>query len=451
MCILARMRKYKIYTLLFFTVLLWPLRSAYAASFVRDAEVEYALKRYSRPIFEAAKIPPESVRIFIINDPSINAFVAGGLNLFIHTGLILKADDPGMLIGVIAHETGHIAGAHLARLDEKSEEAHLGSLLSAILGAAVIAGGGGGDAGAAVIQGGQQAFMRDLLAFYRGNEEAADEAAISYLETSHFSPQGMLKMFELLRRNEAQHIGPVDPYARTHPLTRERIARVRAAVDKKVVKQDKLSVYDSMHQRMLAKLRAFLIPPEQIFTLYPPEDKSDAARYARAIAYFRQSNLQQALQGIDALIASKPNDAFLYDTKGQFLFEHGRVDEAITTYERANALLPGSPLILFDLGRAYIASGKTERLADAVSVLRESSRLDSTNATVWRHLAIAYGKQGELGLSHLALAEEASLNNTPKEMRREAELALSGLQEGTPAHLRAKDLQALAKRLEEEG
>ncbi len=418
---------------------------ARALSYIRDAEIEHTLREYSAPIFRSANIPPDNVRIFIVNSPVINAFVAGGLNMFIHTGLIRATEDPGMLIGVIAHETGHIEGTHLAQLSQQSNTMAIGTLLTAALGAAAAV-SGAGDAGAAIITAGQNATLRNMLSHYRGNEQAADQAALRYLDENDMSAQGMLKMFEVLRRESRGAKG--DPYLRTHPLTTERIAHIRNHLnDSRIPKGQIPNQYNESHARMVAKLEAFMEPPTKTLARYPESNNSLSAHYARTIAWFRMPNFTRALEGVDALIAKRPNDPFFYDTKGQILFESGQVDAAIDAYTRAHELLPGNALILTDLGRAYGESRQPGSLDKAIKYLEEARQRDNSNASTWRYLATAYGKQGQFGKSHVALAEEAALLNEPESMLKNIERAQKHLAEYSPAWVRAEDLRALAKQM----
>lgn len=420
---------------------------ALAISFIRDAEIEHTLRSFTNPILDTAGIPPDSVRVFIINDPAINAFVAGGLNIFIHTGLILNTKNPGMLIGVIAHETGHIAGAHLSKLASASEQASLGALMSYVLGAAAAI-GGAGDAGAAIMSAGQNTSLRNLLSHYRGNEQQADQAAIRYLEAVGISPYGMLQMFELLRRNEQQRIGAAqDPYLRTHPLTADRIATMRAAVNESHIPKGQIpDAYETAHARMVAKLFAFLEPPEKTFARYPESNSSEAAHIARAVAWFRSPDPDKALQEANALIDQSP-DAFAYDLKGQILFENGRIEEAIAAYRTATEKMPENGLLLADLGRAYLAMENKQLLPKAIQTLERSIRYDDSNAQTFRQLAIAYGKQGRIGESNLALAHEAALRDNPRDMLYYAKLAKEHLHRDSPATLKAEDVIRDARRL----
>ena len=388
-------------------VLLLPLNAT--AGLIRDAEIEHTLAAYSHPIFDAAGIPPASVHLFIVSNPQINAYVAGGLNLFINTGLILHTPKPGMLIGVIAHETGHIAGAHLSQFDDKSSRATLGSLLGTIAGAAVIA-GGGGQAGAGIIAGSQSMAGRNFLGELRLNEASADQAALTFLDANDISASGMLDMFQTLRQFESGSSAR-DPFLSNHPLTSERITAMRNHLAASTIPVDQVpDNFTAMHARMVAKLRAFLESYETTMSLYPAKDTSVAARYARAIAEFRHSNLMGALKGMDSLINEYPDDPFFYDTRGQMLFENAKVEAAIASYAKAASLLPDSALVLTEFAKTIIASNKPKELPHAILLLDRSRDLDDSYPVTWRQLAIAYGRQGKPGLSYEALAEEAALS-----------------------------------------
>lgn len=384
------------------------------AGLIRDAEIEATLRAYANPIFVSADIPPEDVRLFIVDNKAINAYVAGGLNIFIHTGLIRATKKPGELIGVIAHETGHIAGAHLSQLREKSNRATLGGIIGAVLGAAAIA-GGAGKAGAGVIMGSQSMAGHQFAAGIRINEESADHAALDYLDANEISATGMLATFETLRRQESGMQLRADPYLRDHPLTSERIATIRNHIAASPIPADQVpDGFAEMQERMVAKLVAFTEPRARTMALYPDSDTSLAARYAHAIADFRHSQPEAALASIDALIKERPDDPFFYDTKGQICFENGKLDQAEKAYARASTLLPDSALILTDYARTLIARERDKDLARAVALLEQSREIDDSYAATWRQLAIAYGKQGRLGLSYSALAEEAALQGDYK-------------------------------------
>jgi len=378
------------------------------AGLIRDAEIEHTLTSYARPILRAADIEPGSVRIFIVNSPEVNAFVAGGLNIFIHTGLILETKNPGMLIGVLAHETGHISGAHLSQLSDKASRAVLGSVIGAIVGAAAVV-GGAKQAGSGIIVGSQNMANKNFMSDIRLNENAADNAALGFLDSTDISASGMLEMFETLRRRESGLPGR-DKYLSTHPLTTERIAAMRNHLAQSTIPAGQVpEAFIAMHARMLAKLTAFTEPYATTLRLYPLGDTSVAGRYARAIAEFRNSNLKGAIEGMNALIAQAPKDPFFYDTKGQILFENGKLEAAAEAYAKAYALKSDSALIATEYAKSLIALDKPAELSHAITLLERSREIDDSYDVTWRQLAIAYGKQGKLGASYAALAEEAAL------------------------------------------
>ncbi len=386
---------------------------AASAGLIRDAEIEHTLRFYSNPLFTAANITPQDVRIFIVQDPSLNAYVAGGLNIFIHTGIIRAAKKPGMLIGVIAHETGHISGAHLSQFNEKTTRATIGGLIGAAIGAAATV-GGAGQAGMGVILGSQSMAQRTLNSDIRLNEQSADHAALTLLDANDISATGMLEMFETLHRSEmgsGASGGTKDKYMMTHPLTSERIATMRNHINQSTIPANQVpDGTPTMHARMVAKLVAFTESYETTLNMYPPTDTSVAARYARAIAEFKRSKLAAALAGINELIQQYPKDPYFYDTKGQILFENGKLAEAAKAYEQASRLAPDSALIVTDHAKTLIAQNDNALLPRAIALLERSKEMDDSYGMTWRQFAIAYGKQGKLGLSYASLAEEAALS-----------------------------------------
>lgn len=424
------------------------------AGLIRDAEIENTLQAYARPIFQAADIPPEDVRIFIVDDPAINAYVAGGLNIFLHTGLIRQASKPGMLIGVIAHETGHIAGAHLSQFQEKSNRATIGSILGALVGAAVVGGSmiaqghvgqGASQAGMGVLMGSQSMAARGFMGDIRLNEQSADHAALRFLDANDISATGMLEMFETLRRAESGGRAQ-DPFLTDHPLTTERIATMRNHITESSIPADQVpDGFSAMHGRMIAKLAAFTEPYETTMNLYPVSDTSVSGRYARAIAEFRRSHLDAALAGMNALIKQYPKDPFFYDTKGQILFENGKLADAAAAYAQASTLMPKSALILTEYAKVLIAQNNPTALPRAIALLERSKEIDDSYDVTWRQLALAYGNQGKLGLSYAALAEEAALNGDYRTVLQHTARARQNVGNDSSLALQLDDLERDAK------
>jgi predicted Zn-dependent protease len=422
---------------------------ALAVSLIRDAEIEHTLRVYADPIFKAAGVNPSTTKLFIVQDNSLNAYVAGGANMFIHTGLIMATETPDVLIGVMAHETGHISGGHLARGTEKMKNAQLGTILTFVLGAAAAAASKKPEAAAAIISGGQSSIMRDFLSYTRANEQAADQSALNSLDKLGISSDGMLKMFELLRINERKQFGSPDPYMITHPLTNERIEFVRNHIKESKISAGKYpKSYDILHQRMIAKLYGFIQTPERTLQKYPINDKSVPARLARAVAYYKFPDLKNSLKEIDSLIDESPSDPFFHELKGQILFENGRIDEAFSSYQTAVKLLPTSALLLADLGKIEIAQNLPSTLKSAITHLEKSVILDNSNSSAWRLIATAYGRIDNIPMSNLALAEEGLLNGDLKTALQMSNQAILTLKKSSPAHRRAQDIKNQATEME---
>ena len=417
-----------------------------AAGLIRDAEIEHTLRSYADPVYQAAGLTPSSIHMYIVQDDTINAFVMGGSNVFVHTGLIMQCATPDMLIGVLAHETGHIADGHLIRSGKEMGKAQMTSIMGYLLGAVAMV-GGQADLGAAVMSANQNIALRNLLSYTRANEQAADQSALQSLDKVGVSASGMLKVFEILRKQENRAVGVVDPYMQTHPLSKDRIEHIAYHVQhSKVPLGAYPKKYDPMHQRMLGKLEGFLKEPADILAKYAATDTSDRALYARAVAYYRMSQLQNALAELDKLLAKLPKDPYYHEMKGQVLFESGKIAEAQQSYRKAVGYLPNSPLIRTEFARTLLASDTPtpEQMQEALQALTLSSGLEHDNAETWRLLATAHGRLNQLDLSHLALAEEAMLQDKPEQALQQLELAKPYIRAGSPAELRSQDLKRAA-------
>jgi predicted Zn-dependent protease len=419
-------------------------------SFIRDAEIEALIRRYATPLFNAAGLDAEAVRIYLVNDARLNAFVAGGQNLFINTGLLARASSPNQVIGVIAHETGHIAGGHLARTQEAMRNATAAMIIAMVLGAAAAAAGGGNAAGG-VIAGGAAVGQRSMLAYSVAQESAADQAGLTYLERTGQSAQGIADFLRVLAEQDLLSPARQDPYLRTHPLTRSRIDTVESFLQHSKYRdaKDAPDLIEE-HHRMQAKLHGFIDPPGRTFGLYKESDTSIAARYARAIAYYRVPDLPKALALVDGLIAQEPGNPWFHELKGQILFENGRLREALPSYEQALKLRPNAALLRVELARVQIELGDPALNKTALAYLNDAVRREDRNSSAWRLLAIAYGREDNIGMSALSLAEGAMVSGDRRTAIQQATRATRLLPAGTPGRLRAEDIRETAKRLEEE-
>jgi predicted Zn-dependent protease len=421
-------------------------RPALAQSILRDAETEALFADISRPILEAAGLRPENVQIVLLQDKSINAFVAGGQIVYIHSGLIAAADNANEVQGVIAHEVGHITGGHVIRMQEGVKTATSIMLLSLILGAAAMA-AGAGEAGMGVLAAGQQAAMGKFLAFSRTQESSADAAGASFLAKSGTNGKGLLTFFKKLQNQEFRYAIPQDnAYARTHPLTGERIQALEQAVKNapgwNVPTDPRL---EARFQRVKAKLSGFVEDPTRTLVAFPESNKSVPARYARAYAWHKSAYPDKALAEADSLLADYPNDPYFLELKGQILLESGRPAAALESLRQAVKYAPDQPLIAALLGHALISTEKPDNFEEAKTVLRAAISRDNSNPFAWYQLGIVYDREGDPGRAALATAERYNLQGEPRLALVNAEQALKTVPTGTPDWLRAQDIAMVSR------
>ena len=421
-----------------------------AVSGIRDTEIELMMREYADPIIEAAGLQPSSVRIYLLNDPSINAFVTAGSDMYIHTGLLLEADRPLQLIGVIAHETGHIAGGHVARIRDAFAAARTPLLVTMGLGLAAMA-AGAPDAGLALLSSGQHIAERTILAHSRVQESSADQAAVTYLEKLGTSGRGLLEMTEKFRHMEVLSAANQNPYVRTHPLSSDRIASLQQRVAQSPY-ADKTETPEQMFafEMMQAKLYAFLVRPELTYYRYKQTDTSLPSLYARAIAYYRTPDLPRALDAIDQLIAAMPDNAYFYELKGQVLFENGRAEEAIPWHKKSVELMPDAPLFRINTAQALLATEDSARSKEALDHLEMALRVESDNAFAWYLAATAYAQDGQIGQADLATAERYFNNRNMQPAIEFAKRARVNLTRGTPQWQRALDIIEIAATQQED-
>ncbi len=390
------------------------------------------------------------MRIFLVNDDSLNAFVTTGNRMFINTGLLVKADSPLAVIGVIAHETGHMAGGHVAIRGKSIENAQSTIIASYLLGIGAALATGRGEAANAIISGGQDIALKGFLGYSRSQESSADQAGIRLLEATKQSPQGLLDFMSVLRGQEVLLATSQDPYLRTHPLTLERISFLENEVSKSPYKDTPASEeLVRLHERMRAKLIGFLQPISRVFQSYPEDDNSLESRYARSIAHYREAELDAALPLIDGLIAENPNDPYFYELKGQMLYENARGIEALPAFEKATELRPNSPQLHFALAQAQIEANQPDLDQKALENLTYTLQHEPNNSSAWRLSAIAYGRSGDTGMTALSLSEAALARGRARESLQHARRAVKILPEGSPSSLRAQDIEGLAARLVE--
>ncbi|MCF8473772.1 MAG: M48 family metalloprotease [Emcibacter sp.] len=414
-------------------------------SILRDAEIEHTIRLMAEPILKVAELDKSSVSTYLINDDSLNAFVAGGQNIFIHSGLLIQAKDANQVIGVIAHETGHITGGHLSRFSDGIQSATVMTLIGAILGAAAIA-AGSGDAGMALILGGQHIGERTFLQYSRTQESSADQAGLTFLEKSHQSAIGLIDFLDYLGDQELMSGRYRDPYAGTHPVSGERISKLKQRAESSVYYKTKTpDSIENDFKRLQAKLYGYLKPPYATLNKYNLKDQSLYAKYARAFAYNKQHEIKKALQEIDDLLESHPEDPYFWETKGQILFENGDIIQSIAPYRNAVQYVPDEPLIRVALAQSLIATEENQYLDEALSNLEYALSRDPSNAFAWHQSSIAYHRQKNEAMTYYATAERFLLVGNLRGAMVNAKHAVDSLPKGSTQLLRAQDILVITQ------
>lgn len=430
-----------------FACVLGIITPAHAQSLIRDAEIEYALRELARPVISAAGLSPAQIRILMLDDSSLNAFVLDGQTIIVHTGLLLRLKRAEEVQAVLAHEVAHIANGHISRRAANFKSARttagLGMLLAIAVGVA-----GGAEAAGGIAIGTASSAQRVFLAHTRAEEASADQSGVRYMASAGIDPQAAADVLDIFRGQEALSVGRVDPYALSHPLSRERIRAMQGfatTFSGKGVENPEATYW---FNRMQAKLEGFIRNPATTLRRAPASDTSDAALMRRAVALHRQAKTTAALAEIDALIARRPADAFAVEVKGQILLESRQFAAAAQTYARAVQLAPNQPLILGGHGRALLAEGSAASIKAALPVLEKAVARDGQDPRILRDLAVAYAKNGNPGMASLATAERYAILGRMKDAGVHARRAEGQLPRGSPGWRRAQDVIEAAQTAE---
>ncbi len=412
---------------------------------VRDAEIEALVRDYARPIFKAAGISKSGIDIILVNDPSFNAFVAGR-RMFINTGALMTAETPNEIIGVIAHEAGHIAGGHQQRLRDQLARAQTMAVIAGLLGVGAIAAGAATDssgiaqAGAGIAMGGGEAARRGLLGYQRTEEATADRSAITYLEKTGQSANGMLVTFQRFQSALSLSGARVDPYQVSHPMPRDRIANLEElAKASRYFDVKDPEALQLRHDMMRAKIAVYTQGQAAASRLF--RKGGLAAQYGDALATLKSGNPRSALKKADALIKLQPKNPYFQEMRADILLKANKPAEAAQAYARAVALDPADSSILpIEYGQALIATGKPEAVKQAVSEIRKGLGRDKENFAGYTYLAQAYGQLGDVAEAELATAEGYFYSGGYKDARIFAARAQQKLKRGAPGWVRAQDI-----------
>ena len=416
---------------------------------LRDTETEQLLRDYTRPILRVAGLEKQNIQPVIINNGTFNAFVADGRRIFVNYGAILQSETPNQLIGVLAHETGHLAGGHLSKLREQLAQAQTQMIIAMLLGAgAMVAGARSGssnnglaNAGAAAVAGPQEMIRRSLLSYQRQQEENADRAGVKFLTATGQSAKGMYETFKRFTSESLFAATGADPYLQSHPMPAERVAALEelARASSFWEKKDDPAL-QLRHDMIRAKISAFMERQDTVFRRYPLSNDSAPARYARAITTDLHGDLRSALTQIDALIQQQPTNAYFHELRGQALLEGGRPADAIVPLRRAAQLSNNAPLIEMLLGQALVATDNKDYTDEAVAILRAAVARETEAPLGYAQLAMAYGRRGDYAEADLASAQAAFLRGDNKTARELASRAKTRFAIGTPGWVKADDI-----------
>ena len=412
---------------------------------IRDSEIEQLLRDYTQPILRAAGLAQQKIHVVIINDRSFNAFVIDAKHIFVNAGALMQAKTPNQMIGVFAHETGHIAGGHLSKMRSELANAQTAMIIGMLLGVGAIAAGArggnvGGNPGVALLAP-QSLIQHSLLAYQRQQEEQADRAGVKFLTATGQSTKGMYDTFKRFADESLFAAQQADPYLQSHPMPAERMAALEeiAKTSPYWSKPDSPDL-QLRHDMMRAKLYGFMDRPDTVLRRYPPSDTSLPARYARAISTFRHGDMRTAIAEIDSLIQTQPNNPYFYEIKGQALLEAGRPAEAVAPLRHALSMAPNPALIQVLLGQALIASGQNGAVDEAIGDLRNATANDPDIPDAYDYLAMAYGRKGNLADADLASAQAAFARGDWKTARQLAARAKTRFPVGAPGWVKADDI-----------
>jgi predicted Zn-dependent protease len=416
---------------------------------LRDAEAEQLLRDYTRPVLRAAGLEKQNIQVVIINESVFNAFVADGRRIFVNYGAMLQSETPNQIIGVLAHETGHLAGGHLAKIREQLAQAQTQMIIAMLLGAgAMVAGARGGssnnglvNAGAAAVSAPQELIRRNLLSYQRQQEENADRAGVKFLTASAQSARGMYETFRRFTNDSLFAAHGSDPYLQSHPMPAERVAALEELARSSPYwdKKDDAAL-QLRHDMVRAKISAFMERQDTVYRRYPLSNDSLPSRYAHAIATYRHGDLRSALAQIDGLIQVQPNNPYFYELRGQALLEGGKPAEAIAPLRKAVQLSNNAPLIEMLLGQALVGTDNKAYTDEAIAILRAAVVRENEAPLGFAQLAMAYGRKGDYAEADLASAQAAFIRGDNKTARELASRAKTRFAVGTPGWVKADDI-----------
>jgi len=191
--------------------------------YVQDPAVLEYVNRIATPLLQQANRDRKGVKwkINVINDPkTVNAFATPGGYLYVYTGLLLAADNEAEVVGVLAHEAGHVVGRHSARAMVNAYG--LQTLAQVALGQNP---GTAAQIAAQLVGGGA------MLAHGRSEETEADDYGARYSAGANYDPRGLITFFQKLQQRQGDTPG-VLKWLSTHPTNADRIRHLEEYITK---------------------------------------------------------------------------------------------------------------------------------------------------------------------------------------------------------------------------
>ena len=410
---------------------------------IRDAEIETILESYIHPIFQKANLNPKDLNLVLLVNNETNAAATLNTTMILNTGFLMKTERLEEVVGVIAHEVGHMEGQHIVRSISSIERAQKASLLTGAVGIVLGILTQRPDLAAALAFGSSISGIYAFLRYSRAEEASADQAAIRYLNGLCWPATGLVTFFKKLLGQELLSTSLQDPYMRSHPLTRDRMNAIETQIQNSCSKPFPTAMVNN-YEILKTKLEAFLLPPP--FVLKKFSDASILSQYARAIALYRSAKVKDAMAILDQLLLTYPNPAFIHELMGQIYYENGKIDLSITAYRKALRIKKTELLFKLGLAQCLIEKNTSSTIKEAETLLEDIKSAEPKNLTIWHFLSVVYGRQKKMGAMALALAEKAIILGDWDHAADQVKRALHFLKKGSVLYLRAQDLEIETER-----
>lgn len=413
--------------------------NAKCATLINDTEIEKEITQIIMPIANAAKIPENRLKIYIVNDDSFNAFVRGGEDVFIYTGLLKQIKTPNALRAVVAHELGHTIGGHMVQISQRMHDEMVRTMIFQALGVGLMVAGGNPTAGVGVMAGATGIAQQSMLSFSRDEERMADDMAVDLMVSANQNPNGLIEVFEQMRDMNGEYESRVNPNRINHPLTSERLNNAKTKIGKvkkiSTKKESDITKENKNYEILRAKLIGYLDTDKNVITKYPYSNKSDAAIYARAIANMRGGNLDMAKTGTQTLISRNPNNPYYYELLGDIEYQYGAYDDSVMAYEKSLKLTKNAPQIETALALVLSERNKPNDKSRAIELCKRVILIEPSPLAYW-----ILARVTEAGESDWAMAEFYNMNGDKKNARKYAKSAQKKAKKGSPEHIKSGDI-----------